>query len=317
MEKIFVQGKEKLYGSIRISGMKNSALPIIFSSLLIKGESIIENIPIVSDVHNALRILSDMGAEVKYENLHTVRIKTRNIDVSMLNFELVSKMRASSYLMGVLLALYGRVKIPYPGGCNFGCRPIDEHLKGFSQMGAKCKEEKGFVEITTDKKLKSGKITLDKISVGATINMVLASVFTEGKTVIQNVAREPHIDDLICFLNKCGADIRRSKGTICVTGVPVLKGVRHRIFPDMIEALTYISCVGAARGCVELTELSIEHLRDVIPIFEYMGMDIKSINKATLSVRSSIKLCGSHVKTMPYPGFPTDFHPQFSSLLCL
>ena len=316
MEKIIIQGKEKLYGSVKISGMKNSALPIIFATLLIKGESVIENIPIVSDTCNALSILSEMGADVKYEDLHTVRIKTENIDINMLNYGLVSKMRASSYLMGVFLSLFGRVRIPYPGGCNFGCRPIDEHLNGFSQMGALCKETDGFVEITTDKKLKSGKITLDKISVGATINMILASALTEGRTVIHNVAREPHVDDLISFLNKCGADIKRSGGAICVNGVKSLSGARYRIYPDMIEALTYISCVGASKGVIQLKDISVEHLWDTIPLFEYMGMDIQCFNGNALNVRCCIKLCGAHVKTKPYPGFPTDFHPQFSSLLC-
>ena len=156
MDKIFVQGREKLYGSIKISGMKNSALPILFATLLVKGESIIENIPVVSDVHNTLRILSDMGAEIKYESVHSVRINTKNIDPDFICMDLVSKMRASSYLMGVLLALYGKVKIAYPGGCNFGQRPIDEHLKGFRKMGAECYEYDGYVEITTKEKLKSG-----------------------------------------------------------------------------------------------------------------------------------------------------------------
>ena len=317
MEKIFVQGKEKLYGSIKISGMKNSALPIIFSTLLVKGECIIENIPIVSDVHNALNILTDMGAEIRYEDLHTVRIKNDNVTSENLNCELISKMRASSYLMGALLSKNGSVKIPYPGGCNFGCRPIDEHLNGFFQMGAQCKESDGFVEITTDKKLKSGKITLDKISVGATINMILASVMTDGKTTIYNVAKEPHIDDLIRFLNKCGAKIKRIKGAIQVVGVSSLHGVRYHIYPDMIEALTYISCIGSAKGEVELKCVNTKHLNDTLPLLEYMGMDIKCVNNSTVYIRSADTLCGAHVRTMPYPGFPTDFHPQFSSLLCL
>ncbi|MBQ9744710.1 MAG: UDP-N-acetylglucosamine 1-carboxyvinyltransferase [Clostridia bacterium] len=316
MEKIFVQGGEKLYGTVKISGMKNSALPIIFSTILVKGESVLENIPIVSDVHNALSILSQMGATVKYEDLHTVRIKTENIDPNSLNMELISKMRASSYLMGTLLAVFGKVMMAYPGGCNFGQRPIDEHLKGFTKMGAKCKESDGYVEITTDKKLKNGKITLDKISVGATINMILASVLTEGKTIICNTAMEPHIDDTICFLNKCGANIKRVGNTIHIRGVDRLKGVRYSIFPDTIEALTYISCVGATKGVIELKNIRTEHLSSILPLFEYMGMDITDFGNDTLNIRSSIQLCGAHVRTAPYPGFPTDFHPQFSSLLC-
>jgi len=316
MEKIFVQGKEKLYGSVEISGMKNSALPIIFASVLVKGDSIIENVPIVSDVHNSLKILSEMGADVKYEDLHTVRINTDNIDDEKINMELVSKMRASSYLMGSLLARFGKIKIAYPGGCNFGHRPIDEHLKGFCQMGAKCVENNGFVEITTNKKLKSGEIILDKISVGATINMVLASSLTDGKTVIRNTAREPHVDDVIYYLNRCGANIRRTGDTITVYGSSSLRGARYRIFPDMIEALTYISCVGVTRGAVEIKNIRADHLKSILPLFEYMGMDVYCKSKKVINVRSMIRLCGAHIRTMPYPGFPTDFHPQFSSLLC-
>ena len=316
MDKIFVQGREKLYGSIKISGMKNSALPILFATLLIKGESIIENIPVVSDVHKTLRILSDMGAEIKYESVHSVRINTKNIDPDCINMDLVSEMRASSYLMGVLLALYGKSKLVYPGGCNFGQRPIDEHLKGFSRMGAKCHEYEGYVEITTNEKLKSGKITLDKISVGATINMILASVFTDGRTEILGCATEPHVDDTIAFLNRCGARIGREGTKITVYGVKSLRGVRYKIFPDMIETMTYISSVGASGGSIELNDVKIEHLMCVLPIMQHMGMDIKSKGGNVLYVSSLIRLCGAHVETSPYPGFPTDFHPQFASLLC-
>ena len=316
MEKIFVQGREKLYGSVKISGMKNSALPIIFATILVRGDSIIENVPNVSDVRNSLEILSQIGAEVKYESLHTVKINTDSIDPSLLNMELISRMRASSYLMGTLLARFGYVNIAYPGGCNFGCRPIDEHLKGFGKMGAKWVEQDGFVKITADKKLKNGKITLDKISVGATINMILASVLTEGKTEIFNTALEPHVDDTISFLVGCGADIIRNGSTVSVRGVNSLRGTRYRIFPDTIEALTYISCVGVTRGAVELKDIELEHLKCVIPLFEYMGMNITPFGSDTLNVRSDKMLCGAHIKTAPYPGFPTDFHPQFSSLLC-
>ena len=316
MDKIFVQGREKLYGSIKISGMKNSALPILFATLLIKGESIIENIPVVSDVHKTLRILSDMGAEIKYESVHSVRINTKNIDPDCINMDLVSEMRASSYLMSVLLALYGKAKLVYPGGCNFGQRPIDEHLKGFSRMGAKCHEYEGYVEITTNEKLKSGKITLDKISVGATINMILASVFTEGITVVENIATEPHVDDVIGYLCSCGAQIKREGNTVRISGVKSLVGARYRIYPDTIEALTYISCVGVTSGVLELKNTNITHVMPFLPLLTRMGYNIEHFGNDIINVRSSGKLRGADVITAPYPSFPTDFHPQFASLLC-
>ena len=316
MDKLFIQGKERLYGSIKISGMKNSALPIIFASLLTGGECVISNVPVVSDVYNALKIISDMGAEIRFDNVHTVRINTNNIDPSYLDMSLVSKMRASSYLMGVILALCGRVSMAYPGGCNFGSRPIDEHLRGFEIMGAHCIEEEGYVEITTDKKLKSAEITLDKISVGATINMILASVLTEGTTVICNTAREPHVDDVIFFLNKCGADITRIDSKIIINGVRSLKGAEHRIYSDMIESLTYIACVGVAKGSVILDNAPNESLYGYFKMFESMGIHIKPLGYEKLSVTSSERIYGYNVRTVPYPGFPTDFHPQFSSLLC-
>ncbi len=316
MKKIFIKGKEKLFGNISINGMKNSALPVIFATLLVNGETVIENIPRVSDIQNALTLLSKMGAVIRYEDDHTVRIRTEDADLEKIDMNIVSKMRASSYLMGAILAKQGNVSMVYPGGCNFGCRPIDEHLNGFTQMGAKCIEGNGYVEISTDQNLKNGKIILDKISVGATINMVLASVFTKGKTEIINAAMEPHVDDVIEFLDQCGADIRRVGNKITVCGVNSLKGVRYKIFPDMIEALTYMSSVGVAGGALELDCINIDHLMCVIPIIEQMGMTVKRKGIDTLQISSHTKLCGAHVKTSPYPGFPTDFHPQFASLLC-
>ena len=316
MDKIFIQGREKLYGSINISGMKNSALPILFATLLAKGESIIENVPIVSDVHNTLNILANMGAEIRYESLHTVRINPKDLDPGKMDMSLVSKMRASSYLMGVLLSLFGNVRIAYPGGCNFGQRPIDEHLKGFEKMGAKCIECDDYVEITTKEKLKSSKITLDKISVGATINMILASVFTEGETEVSNIAIEPHVDDLIKYLCLCGANIVRTGNKVKIKGVSSLRGVRYRISPDTIESLTYISCLGVTSGVLELKNTNVEHLSPLIPMLAEMGYDITCFGDDIVNIRVANRLKGGEVITAPYPAFPTDFHPQFASLLC-
>ena len=219
MGKIFVNGGHKLDGEITISGMKNSALPIIFACLLVKDECIIENIPRVSDIENALSILRDMGAEANFVEPHTIKINTKRAH-NKLNFELISKMRASSYLMSTCLSRYGKVHMPYPGGCNFGSRPIEQHIKGFKALGAVSNDDcDELVDLKYLKKPKSGKIILDKISVGATINMIMASVLVEGKTIIQNVAREPHVLDLIRFLNNCGANITLFSDKIEVFGV--------------------------------------------------------------------------------------------------
>ena len=226
MERIIVEGGNRLSGEIDVSGMKNSALPIIFSCILIKGESILENIPRVSDVENALEILRSMGAVAEFCDLHTVVINTDGLTNNIGSFHLVSKMRASSYLLGTLLSRFGEVAMPMPGGCNFGTRPIDLHLKGFGAIGAICEQTAEGVTVKNDKKVKSAKITLDKISVGATINMVLASALRSDVTVIENCAMEPHVDDLIAFLNKCGARIYRYGKTVFCFGVQKLHGTR-------------------------------------------------------------------------------------------
>ncbi len=315
MEKIIIEGRKKLFGEISIGGMKNSALPILFASLLIEDECIIENVPRVSDILNTLEILRGLGAEADFCDNNTVRINAKSATNIIKNQSLVSKMRASSYLMGTLLARFGYVSLNMPGGCNFGVRPIEQHLKGFEALGAICTENDGKIEIKTRKKLKSQKITLDKISVGATINMVLASISLNGLTVIENCAIEPHIDDLICFLNKCGAKILRKERKIYIQGIKRLKGCKYRIYPDMIEALTYICFVGICGGDVALNNVEVSHLKYCIDIFKNMGIKIDTYNKC-LNVICDTDINGASIITAPYPLFPTDLHPQFSALLC-
>ena len=315
MDKITVDGGARLCGRTDIDGMKNSALPIIYACLLVEEECIIDNIPRVSDVENSLFILRNMGVRADYIAEHTVRIDASGASGKITDNTPVSKMRASSYLMGVLLSRFGKVDIAVPGGCNFGARPIEQHLKSFTSMGAVCSEKDGFVKIRTRKKLKSGKIVLDKISVGATINTVLASALTSGVTTIVNTAREPHVLDVINFLNSCGAKITHRGNEITVCGVKKLHGTFYRIYPDMIEALTYITCVGAAGGNAELCGAEYSHICGVCNIFSSMGMTIKHSND-TISVSCSDRLKGADVVTSPYPLFPTDLHPQFASLLC-
>lgn len=315
MKKLLIEGENKLYGRIEISGMKNSALPIVYATILIKDDCIIENIPRVSDVENSLEILRKMGAKAEFVDKNTVLINTNNLDSTIKSKELVSKMRASSYLMGTLLARFGYLTIPLPGGCNFGSRPIEQHLKGFEAFGAKSTLINQTVEIDGKNKLKSNKITLDKISVGATINMILVATLLSGLTIIENVAIEPHVDDLICFLNKAGAKIMRYGRKVYIIGVSSLKGTKYKIYPDMIEALTYITFLGASKGKIELSNVIPEHLSYSIEIFKEMGF-IFSIKNDRILVEAPSILKGISVETNPYPLFPTDLHPQLAALLC-
>ena len=314
MEKIIVSGGNQLNGEVRISGMKNSVLPIIFSCLLVPSDCIIHNVPRVSDVYNALEILKSMGADAYFCNEHSVLINTKNATDKVARDDLVCTLRASSYLMGAMLSRFGKVKIPFPGGCNFGARPLDLHFNGFSNLGAECFVDEANIEIFSRKRLKSKKIILDKISVGATINMILASVFADGTVTIENCACEPHIDDLITFLNKCGAGIVRINSTVICSGVKSLYGAEHSVFSDMIEALTYIAAVGICKGEILLTEVNLEHLDYEFKIFKKMGYSLTAYDNSILV--SSRGLNGANVVTAPYPLFPTDFHPQFSTLLC-
>lgn len=313
MEQIIVEGGNRLSGEISVSGMKNSALPIIFSCILVKGDSVLDNIPRVSDVENALEILRSMGAKAEFCGLHTVLINTDNLTNNIGSAYLVSKMRASSYLLGTMLSRFGSVELPMPGGCNFGSRPIDIHLKGFESLGAVCEVYDGAVSVRSNKKVNYAKITLDKISVGATINMVLASVLRDGVTVIENCAKEPHVDDLIAFLTKCGAKLCRYNSSIVCCGVTRLCGTRYTIFPDMIEALTYAMCVGICKGNIYVKCVNPAHLTYVIDILRKMAFGI-NVYTDCISV-SAEEIIGADVETLPYPMFPTDLHPQFSALL--
>ena len=314
MESLVINGGNSLYGDVPISGMKNSALPIIYATLLIKGKCLLKNIPNVSDIFNSITILESMGAKIKKIDYNTYEIDTKDVCPFIKRLDLVSKLRASYYLLGAMISRFSEVEIPYPGGCNLGPRPIEQHIKGFTLLGADCTEEQGFVRIKAKNKLKSKKITLDKISVGATINMVLASVFIDGITIIENAAIEPHVDDLISFLNMAGAKIIRNGRMIIVQGVKKLSGVTYTIYPDMIEALTYITFLGATKGEINLLNCEPEHLTYSLDVFREMGFKF-IINDKSINVRVE-KLKGICVDTQPYPLFPTDIHPQMASLLC-
>lgn len=315
LEKIIIEGGSNLYGDVYIGGMKNSALPILFATMLVKDDCIIDGVPRVSDIFNTLKILNDMGADAYFVDENTVFVNASNATNIIKNQALISKMRASSYLMGASLARFGGITINMPGGCNFGVRPIEQHLKGFERLGASCSQNEGIIEISTKKSLKNEKITLDKISVGATINIVLASIFIDGLTVIDNCAMEPHVDDLICFLNKCGAKIIRNGRRIFVCGVKQLHGARHRIYPDMIEALTYMTFLGTAGGQISLHNCIFDHLTYTVDALTEMGLEIFDYG-SSITVKRKGNIKGISVETAPYPFLPTDIHPQLCALLC-
>ncbi len=318
MEKIEINGARKLCGTVKISGMKNAALPIIFACILIKGKCIIENLPIVRDISISLEILSKMGASVKMINRTTVELDCTNIKGGTSPYELVRKIRASSYLYGAELGRFSRAYAGLPGGCDFGgLRPIDQHIKGFEALGAKISTEGGYLEAVAEGGLRGAQVFFDFITVGATINVILASVCAKGVTVIDNAAREPHIVDLANFLNTCGANISGAgTDTIKIKGVSSLHGCTYAIIPDMIEAGTYMTAVAATGGKLKITDVIPKHLESISAKLEEMGCVIEEFDDSIIISREG-DLKKTNIKTMPYPGFPTDMHPQIAILLCL
>ena len=305
MTKYVIHGGKPLFGEIDISGAKNAAVAIIPAALLVDGVCRIENIPQISDVTLILNILQELGADVRTVNRTTPD-------------ELARKIRASYYLIGALLGRFGSAEVPPPGGCDFGGRPIDQHIKGFVAMGADVDVRGGFIHA----KAKSGRmlgtqIYLDIVSVGATMNIMLAAVLADGMTVIENAAKEPHVVDLANFLNSMGADIMGA-GTdvIKIRGVERLSGGVYSIIPDQIEAGTYMAAVAAAGGEVLIKNVIPKHLECITAKLLEMGVDVDERDDAVL-VRRTGRLTRTNVKTLPYPGFPTDMQPQIAAVLCL
>ncbi len=316
MENIVINGGIKLYGDIKIDGMKNAALPIIFASILTGDRCVIQNLPPVSDVLISLEILRSMGASVVMPNKTTVEINTSHLVGGVSPYELVSKMRASSYLIGAELGRFGSAKVGLPGGCDFGIRPIDQHIKGFEALGAEVSIENGYIQARATQALSGSSVYFDVSSVGATCNVMLAAVKAEGLTVIDNAAREPHIVDLANFLNTCGADITGA-GTsmIKIRGVKKLHGCEYAIIPDMIEAGTYMAAVASAGGRINIRNVIPKHVEAITAKLIEMGVSIEE-HDDYLTVSSNGRLNRANIKTLPYPGFPTDMQPQVTALLC-
>ena len=319
MTKYIVQGGHPLFGEVHISGAKNAAVAIIPAALLVDGVCRIENIPQISDVTALLKILEQLGANVRFLNRSDVEIDCRHIATTQVSQELAHKIRASYYLIGALLGRFGEAEVSMPGGCNFGgVRPIDQHVKGFTALGAKVMVEGGFINASTETgRLKGANIYLDVVSVGATMNIMMAAVRAEGNTVIENAAKEPHIVDLANFLNSMGANIRGAgTDTIKIQGVDRLRGGSYAIIPDQIEAGTYMAAVAATGGQILVKNIIPKHMDCITAKLVEMGVEVEE-REDTLLVRRSGPLQKANVKTMPYPGFPTDMQPQITTVLCL
>lgn len=315
MEKIIVKGGKKLQGTVRVEGAKNAVLPVIAASIIAsEGKSIIRDAPPLADVSTINEVLRNMNADVTFEN-NAIVIDASNKLKTEAPFEYVRKMRASVLVLGPLLARYGHAKVAMPGGCAIGSRPIDLHLKGFEAMGAKVHVGNGFVEAKVNGRLQGAKIYLDMPSVGATENIMMAAALAEGKTVIENSAKEPEIVDLANYLNKMGAKIiGAGTETIKIEGVEKLTGVEHTVIPDRIEAGTFMVASAITGGDVLIENAVTEHLRPVISKLQEMGVIIREEENG-VRVIGPEKLKPTDVKTLSHPGFPTDMQSQMMALM--
>ena len=317
MDRYIINGGKPLVGSVEISGMKNAAVAVLFACLLVNDTCTIENVPNIIDVSVALDILAGIGVKVKKVAKNTVELDSTHAVGGMSSYELVRKMRASYYLIGAELGRFGSAYVAYPGGCDFGVRPIDQHIKGFEALGATVDVEGGYVEANALGGLRGGNIYFDVTTVGGTINVILAAARSDGLTVIENAAREPHVVDVANFLNACGARISGAgTDTIKIRGVKQLHGCCYTIIPDMIEAGTYMLAAAATCGNLRIGGVIPKHLESVTAKLIEMGVDVvEEDDSVTVSRRGPLERV--NIKTQPYPGFPTDMQPQICVLMCL
>ena len=314
MEYLLLKGKQQINGKIEINGAKNAAVAILPAALLTRGTVKIDNLPRITDIDILLKILKSLGATVSSTGERSISIDSSGVNSFRPPQSMVNKFRASYYFMGSLLGRFGQVEIPMPGGCNLGPRPIDQHIKGFTAMGADVELEHGIVKIKA-RKLKGTHIYLDVVSVGATINIMLAAACAEGKTVIENAAKEPEIVDVANFLNAMGAQVV-GPGTdvIKIQGVTELGEAEHTVIPDRIEAGTFMIAAAATRGEVLVEEVIPKHLDAVIAKLKEVGSEIE-VGPDWVRVKGNSRLLPTDVKTFPYPGFPTDLQAPMIVLL--
>ncbi|MEE0808607.1 MAG: UDP-N-acetylglucosamine 1-carboxyvinyltransferase, partial [Acutalibacteraceae bacterium] len=316
MEKFVISGGKALKGTVRISGAKNAAVAILPAVLLANSPCVIENLPEISDVGILLKSMQELGAKIRPINRNSVEIDPQNVSSFIVPKEMAERMRASSYFLGALLGRLNHARVAPPGGCNFGVRPIDQHIKGFEALGAKVTIENGMVDAKAPV-LRGGTVYLDVVSVGATINIMLAAVKAKGLTVIENAAREPHIVDLANFLNSMGANIMGAgTNVIKIRGVDALHGTTYSIIPDQIEAGTYMMAAVATGGDVLVENVTPKHLESIMSKLSEMGATVTEYDEA-VRVTMSGRPRRCNVKTMPHPGFPTDMQPQIATVLAI
>lgn len=314
MDQYIIKGGMSLAGEVTISGAKNAALGILAAAIMTDEEVIIDNLPDVRDINVMLEAIAQTGVYVDRINRNKVKINACNLNSYVVDDEYIRKIRASYYLIGALLGKYHRAEVALPGGCEIGARPIDQHLKGFRALGANIDISSGRVNATSGE-LKGAHIFLDIVSVGATINIMLAASLIPGKTVIENVAKEPHIVDVANFLNSMGADIKGA-GTdvIRINGVSKLHGTEYSIIPDQIEAGTFMCAAAITRGDVMVKNLIPKHMEAISAKLIEIGCEITEFDDA-IRVRGAVRQRAANVKTLPYPGFPTDMQPQITAVL--
>jgi len=316
MDQYVIKGGIPLVGEVEIGGAKNAALAIIAAAIMTNETVVIENLPDVRDINVLLQAMEEIGAQIERVDRHTVKINGSLIGSFSVDYEYIKRIRASYYLLGALLGKYKKAEVPLPGGCNIGSRPIDQHLKGFKALGADVKIEYGFI-VAEAEQLRGSHIYLDVVSVGATINIMMAAAMAEGNTVIENAAKEPHVVDVANFLNSMGANIKGA-GTdvIRIKGVERLHSTEYSIIPDQIEAGTFMFAAAATRGDVTVKNVIPKHLEATTSKLLEIGCEIEELDDAVRVVCSK-GLKSTNVKTLPYPGFPTDMQPQITVTLAL
>ncbi len=316
MEQYIIRGGDPLVGEVDISGAKNAALGILAAAVMTDETVLITNLPDVRDINVMLEAMAQIGVKVERISRHEVLITSADIQDISVDYEYIKKIRASYYLLGALLGKYKKAEVPLPGGCNIGSRPIDLHLKGFKALGADVTIRSGAICAQADH-LKGCHIYLDTVSVGATINIMMAAAMADGRTIIENCAREPHVVDVANFLNSMGANIRGA-GTdvIRIRGVEKLHATEYSIIPDQIEAGTFMFAAAVTRGDITVRNVIPKHLEAITAKLLEIGCQVEEFDSA-VRVSAAKRLTGTNVKTLPYPGYPTDMQPQIGVALCL
>jgi UDP-N-acetylglucosamine 1-carboxyvinyltransferase len=317
LEKFLIRGGKPLVGEVSISGAKNSVVAIIPAALLVDGPCRIENIPEISDVGILIDILTELGCEVEFDDKDSIRINSQYVKSDTATYDMIKSLRASYYLLGALLGRFKKAEVAFPGGCDFGYRPIDQHIKGFEKLGAKVEMDHGIIRLEAER-LVGSQVYMDVVSVGATINIMLAAVKAEGTTVIENAAKEPHVVDVANFLNAMGANVKGA-GTdvIKIKGVSNLSGgATHCVIPDQIEAGTFMVAAAATKGNLTVRNIIPKHMESLSAKLIEMGAELEE-GGDWIRVKGPENILKANIKTLPYPGFPTDLHPPASVMLCL